>query len=57
MHQLTELSNRVIVFFDRAEYYLVRGYTEAMHKKLKESGKVSEEELDKVFFEDSFYNA
>jgi hypothetical protein len=56
MHQMRELNDRVILFFDRAQYYIIRGYTEAMHKKLKDLSNIPEETAEKVFFDHSFYN-
>lgn len=56
MHQMRELNDRVILFFDRAQYYIIRGYTEAMHTKLKDLSNISNEIADKVFFDHSFYN-
>jgi len=56
LHQLKELSDRVILFFDRANYYLLRGYSEEMNKKLKELTNISQEDADKIFFDRSFYN-
>lgn len=57
LHQMIELSDRVILFFDRAEYYLIRGYHEEMYKKIKKlGGAMKAEELNKIFFTHSFYN-
>ncbi len=56
LHQMRELNDRVILFFDRAEYYTIRGYTEAMNKKLKEKFSASSEELEEIFYVKSFYN-
>ncbi len=55
LHQMTELSDRVILFFDRAEFYIIRGYTEAMSKKMMELWKLDNNETEKIFFERSFY--
>lgn len=56
MHQMSELNDRVIVFFDRALYYMIRGYTEAMNKRMKETASMSKDDLEEIFFEHSFYN-
>jgi len=56
LHQMRELNDRVILFFDRAQYYLTRGYTESMHKKMKELCDCKDGLDDKIFFENSFYN-
>jgi hypothetical protein len=56
MHQMRELSDRVILFFDRAEYYLIRGYMEEMNRKIKELWKLKPEDTEKIFFNESFYN-
>ncbi len=56
LHQMIELSDRVILFFDRAEFYLIRGYMEEMNRKIKDVSKIKPEEIDKIFFAHSFYN-
>ncbi len=56
LHQMRELNDRVILFFDRAIFYVTRGYTEAMHKKMKDLTNISAEDAAKIFFEHSFYN-
>lgn len=56
LHQMRELNNRVILFFDRAEYYMIRGYMEEMNRKVKELWNLSAEETAKIFFDRSFYN-
>jgi hypothetical protein len=56
IYQMTELSDRVILFFDRAEFYIIRGYTEAMNKKMMELWKLDNKETEKIFFEKSFYH-
>jgi len=55
LHQMKELNDRVILFFDRAEYYLIRGYMEEMNRKIKETWKLTSEETEKIFFPNSFY--
>jgi hypothetical protein len=56
LHSMIELSDRVILFFDRAEYYLIRGYTEEMNRDIKDKWKLKPEDTDKIFFFNSFYN-
>jgi len=56
LHQMIELNDRVILFFDRAEYYLIRGYMEEMNRKIKELLPAKQEDTDKIFFGRSFYN-
>ncbi len=55
LHQMRELNDRVILFFDRAEYYLLRGYTDMMHTKMKELWSLTEDDTEKIFFHKSFY--
>lgn len=55
LHQMRELNDRVILFFDRAEYYTIRGYFEVMHKKSKELFGATDEQLEAIFMENSFY--
>ncbi|MFH0977563.1 MAG: hypothetical protein V1874_17425 [Spirochaetota bacterium] len=56
LHQMRELNDRVILFFDRSHYYLTRGYMEAMNDKMKKLWKLTDDETEKVFFHNSFYN-
>ncbi len=56
MGQMRELSERLVLFFDRAQYYLIRGYMEEMNKKVKSLWRLGEDETEKIFFEKSFYN-
>jgi hypothetical protein len=55
LHQMRELNDRVILFFDRAEYYVIRGYMEEMNRKIKELWKLKQEDTEKIFFSNSFY--
>lgn len=55
LHQMRELSDRVILFFDRAEYYLIRGYMEEMNRRIKELWGLKQEDTEKIFFVNSFY--
>lgn len=56
MDHLRELTERLVLFFDRAQYYLIRGYTEEMNRKIKKLWNLADEDTDKIFFEKSFYN-
>ncbi len=51
LSQIRELSDRVILFFDRALYYLIRGYSEEMNRRMKSLWKLTDEDTDKIFFE------
>ncbi|MEI6125208.1 MAG: hypothetical protein WCQ99_01510 [Pseudomonadota bacterium] len=55
-HQIRELNERVTLFFDRAEYYFIRGYLEEMNLKMKELWLLSDEDTERIFFKNSFYN-
>ena len=55
LNQMRELSDRVILFFDRTKYYAIRGYQEEMNIKIKELWNLTSEDTEKIFFEDSFY--
>ena len=55
LYQMSEIYERIIIFFDQAIYYISRGYTEEMSRKMKELWKLSDEDIDKVFFQKSFY--
>jgi hypothetical protein len=55
LHQMKELNDRIILFFDRAEYYLIRGYFEEMNRTVKDLWKLKPEETEKIFFPNSFY--
>lgn len=56
MHQMRELNDRVILFFDRAHYYRTRGYMEEMNKKMKELWNLTDADTDKVLFHDYSFN-
>ncbi len=56
LHQMRELNDRVILFFDRAYYYVTRGYMEEMNQKMKELWNLTKEDTEKVLFNESFYN-
>jgi hypothetical protein len=55
LSQLRELNDRLTLFFDRAEYYFIRGYNEEMDRKMKESWHLTDEDTDRIFFGRSFY--
>ena len=55
MNQCLEFFERIILFFDRAEYYLFRGYTEKMNQKIKSTWKLSDKDTEQIFFKNSFY--
>lgn len=55
LNQMRELNDRVVLFFDRAEYYFIRGYMEAMNKVIKELWHLSESDTEQIFFKKSFY--
>lgn len=56
LHQMREFNDRLILFFDRAQYYFIRAYMEAMHKEMKKLWDLNDKETEKIFFEKSFYN-
>ena len=56
LYQMSELYERIIIFFDQAIYYITRGYTEQMNKKMKELWNLSDEDTEKIFFHKSFYD-
>jgi hypothetical protein len=56
LHQMRELNDRVILFFDRAHYYVTRGYMEEMNQKMKELWNLTKEDTEKILFNKSFYN-
>ena len=55
LKQMRELDERITRFFDRAEYYVIRGYMEEMNRKMKELWRLTSADTDKIFFERSFY--
>jgi len=56
LNQMRELNDRIVLFFDRAEYYFIRGYMEEMNKKIKRLWSLHETDTEKIFFKKSFYN-
>ena len=55
LNQMRELNDRVVLFFDRAIYYFIRGYLEAMNCRIKELWGLTEEQTQEIFFDKSFY--
>ena len=51
-----ETLKRIYDFFDIGAFYVVRGYQEEMFQELGATGKLTEEDLKKVFFPGSFKN-
>ncbi|BBB32219.1 conserved hypothetical protein [Thermotomaculum hydrothermale] len=51
-----ETLKKIYDFFDVGAFYIVRGYQEAMYNELGSTGKITEEDLKKVFFPGSFKN-
>lgn len=52
---LYDLVSRMTIFFDRAQYYITRGYMEEMYAKMKSIIDISDEDAEKIFYERSFY--
>ncbi len=55
LNQMRELNDRVSLFFDRAIYYFIRGYTEEMNRRMKELWKLTDNDTENIFFKNSFY--
>jgi hypothetical protein len=55
LNELRELNDRMSLFFDRAEYYFIRGFMEEMNRKMQQIWELADEETDRVFFGRSFY--
>ena len=55
LNQMRELIDRILLFFDRAQFYFIRGYLEEMHNKMKECWNLTDENTLNVFFDKSFY--
>lgn len=49
LSQLLELSDRVILFFDRAEFYMARGYLDRMRGRAQEVGKLDAVAIERIF--------
>ena len=43
------------LFFDRAEYYFIRGFIEEMNRTMQQTWKLTDDDTGKVFFGRSFY--
>ncbi len=56
LNQMRELNDRVILFFDRSQYYLTRGYMEEMNRKMKKLWNLTDTDTEKIFFSTSFYD-
>ncbi len=56
LQQMKELNDRLVLFFDRAQYYFTRVYMEEMNKKIKRLWELTEEDTEQIFFKNSFYN-
>ncbi len=56
IHQMREFDKRVTLFFDRAQYYMIRGYIEEMRSRASSLNVLMRDNSDEVFFDDSFYN-
>ncbi len=56
LNQMRELNDRVVLFFDRAKYYFIRGYMEEMNRTMKELWDLNDTDTEKIFFKKSFYN-
>ena len=55
LNELRELNDRMALFFDRAEYYFIRGFMEEMNRKMQQIWELTDDDTDKVFFGRSFY--
>ncbi len=55
INMLHEFNKKLEFFFEQAMYYMIRGYTEAMNEKMKESFNVTDDDTDQIFFGSSFY--
>ena len=55
LSQMRELNDRLTLFFDRAEYYFIRGYMEEMNRNMKDIWHLKDEDTDRIFFGRSFY--
>lgn len=55
LYQIRELNDRVLLFFDRAQYYFIRGYLEEMNRRMKELWHLTDADTREIFFDTSFY--
>jgi len=52
---LQNFCDQVNLFFDRANYYLLRGYTENMNKKIKRLWNLKDSDIEQIIYKNSFY--
>lgn len=50
LHQMRELNDRALLFFDRAQYNFINGYMDEMRRHAAEMWNLSDAELQKIFF-------
>ncbi len=55
LHQMGEFNVRVTLFFDRAIYFIIRGYNDELRSRLFNSD-THQVEKGSIFFEEGFYN-
>jgi len=55
LYQTSELNERFSLFMDRVLYYVMRGYEEAMNSVIKTAWHLTDDDTDKIFFKNSFY--
>jgi len=55
VYQVMELGQMVSSFFDTGNFYITKGYLQALHDDLARSKKFTEEELTKYFPHGSFF--
>ncbi len=55
IYQAMNLSSRIHTFYDFASFYLIRGYTEDMYKKLGNVKDIDKKLIEGIFPEGSFY--
>lgn len=55
LNELRELNDRMSLFFDRAEYYFIRGFMEEMNRKMQQIWNLTDNDTEKVYFGRSFY--
>lgn len=55
MIHLRNFCDQVELFFDRANYYLLRGYIENMNNRIKELWNLDDDDIEQVLFKNSFY--
>ena len=55
LHQMKEFNDRVILFFDRAQYFIIKGYTNELNVKVKKIWDKTDRDTEQIFFYESFY--